>query len=252
DGTRTFLVGSARPAVIDPGPADAAHLDALLAALGGVRPVAILLTHAHPDHAAAAPALAERTGAPLRMGRGSLAQVPGARALADGEGVDTDAGLLIALVTPGHAPEHLCFLWTGGDAPPGGALFAGDHFMGGSDTTLVSPPEGDLAAYLRSLDRVAAVAPGIVYPAHGPPLTDPAAAVERYRAHRYARIGQVMEALRGRGPSPAGALVDAVYGPGLPPALRPAAAGSVAAVLDYLLAAGRVRALDGGTYTLAE
>jgi glyoxylase-like metal-dependent hydrolase (beta-lactamase superfamily II) len=238
DGTRTFVVGRDRPVVIDPGPDHPAHLDAVVAALGGARPAAILLTHAHPDHAAAAPILAMRTGAPVRMARGALHPVPppgeAVHWLADGEVVKTDAGPLRAVATPGHAPEHLVFVWTGAPAPAGGAVFVGDLLMGEGDTTLVAPPEGDLAAYLASLDRVGRLRPDVLYPAHGPPLRDPEEAVARYRAHREARLEQVRQALRAHPGGDADALVDAVYGAELHPALRRAARGSIQAMLHLL------------------
>jgi glyoxylase-like metal-dependent hydrolase (beta-lactamase superfamily II) len=241
DGTRTFLVGGARPAVVDPGPADAEHLRRLEEALGGAVPVAILLTHAHADHAGGAAALAARTGAPVRMLPGALHPLPpGLRLgawLHDGERVETDAGPVEVVATPGHAPEHACFLWRGGGAPAGGALLVGDLFMGQGDTTLVASPEGDVGAYLRSLDRVEATGPGILHPAHGPALADPAAAVARYRAHRLERVRQVERALA-RAPSASpGELVDLIYGDELPAALRAAAEGSVRAMADFLRAA---------------
>ena len=221
DGTRTFLVGHRRPVVIDPGPNDPGHLRAILAALDGATPVALLLTHHHPDHAGAAEALAQATGV-------------AARVAADGERVETDAGSIEAVATPGHSPDHTAYLWVGGDAPAGGALFVGDLFMGVGDTTLVAPPEGKLADYLRSLARVEALAPGVLHPAHGPPITDAAEAVARYREHRLARIEQVNEALeREPGASPE-RLVETVYGMELHPELRDAAAGSVRAILEYL------------------
>ena len=247
DGTRTFIVGRV---VIDPGPDHPAHLHAILLALGDVLPAAILLTHAHGDHSAAAVPLARRTGAPVMMSRGALysplhdADV--ARWLADGDEVETDAGPLRAIATPGHAPEHLAFLLNGD------TLFAGDAFMGGSDTTLVAPPEGDLAAYLRTLDRVAELAPAVILPAHGPPIEDPVAAVERYRAHRMERMEQVVRALRASGPARPAEILDAVYGAALHPGLRVAAEGSLHAILAYLRATDRVRALPGDTYTLTE
>jgi glyoxylase-like metal-dependent hydrolase (beta-lactamase superfamily II) len=247
DGTRTFVVGRV---VIDPGPDDAAHLDAIVDALDGAPPAAILLTHAHGDHSAAALPLARRTGAPVMMSRGALhsplhgAEV--ARWLADGDEVEADGGTLRAIATPGHAPEHLAFLWNGD------TLFAGDAFMGGSDTTLVAPPEGDLAAYLRTLDRVGRLAPAVILPAHGPPIEDAAAAVERYRAHRLERIEQVVRALRAAGPAHPAEILDVVYGAALHAGLRVAAEGSLHAILAYLRAADRVRALPGDTYTLTE
>ncbi|HEX8696848.1 MAG TPA: MBL fold metallo-hydrolase [Longimicrobium sp.] len=256
DGTRTYVVGRARPAVIDPGPGDPAHLEAIVAALGGARPVAILLTHSHADHAAAALPLAERTGAPVMMAQGALSPpFPPERVgrwLADGDTVDTDVGTLKAVATPGHAPEHLCFLWTGGEAPAGGALFVGDHLMGQGDTTLVAPPEGDLGVYLDSLNRIDELEPAVLYPAHGPEILNPSVTIERYREHREERIEQVVRALRRAGPSRPGQIVDTVYGSGLDPALREAAEASLGAILGFLSATGDVREDPDGAYALVE
>jgi glyoxylase-like metal-dependent hydrolase (beta-lactamase superfamily II) len=246
DGTRTYIVGRELPVVIDPGPLSESHLGAIVAALGGARPAAILLTHAHSDHSDAAFPLAARTGAPVMMGRGALSPLNGEVGwLAEGDSIHSDAGTLAVVATPGHAPEHLSFHW-----PDGRALFVGDVFMGGADTTLVAPPEGDLGAYLDTLERVAHLAPGTLYPAHGPPLAD--TAVERYRAHRMQRIEQVVSGLAARGPARPGELLDAVYGATLHPGLRAAAAGSLAAILQYLRATGRVRRLADDTFTLAD
>ena len=226
DGTRTFIVGERDPVVIDPGPHDDAHLAAIETALAGARPLAILLTHDHPDHAAGAPALAERTGAPIRGGKG--------HPLAEGEELSGDGGTIRAVGTPGHAPDHFSFWWSGALAPARGALFVGDLFMGQGDTTLVAWPEGDLADYLRSLDRVEGLAPEILYPTHGPPIADPAEAVRRYRGHRVARIREVVEARRAAPGAAPGELVDRVYGATLHPALRQAAEGSIRAIVEYL------------------
>ena len=251
DGTRTYVVGHARPAVIDPGPDDGGHVRAILDALGGAIPVAILLTHAHADHSAAAPVLAGATGAPVLAAPGAfhplLPDGAVARWLNGGDSIETDAGELVVIPTPGHAPDHVAF-----HHPPTGALFVGDAFMGEGDTTLVSPPEGDLTDYLETLDRVAALAPSVLYPAHGPPLADPAEAVARYRRHREDRIGTVVRALRRTGPATPEALVDEVYGAELDPRLRTAAAGSLHAIFAYLLSTGRAADVGGGRIHLAD
>lgn len=252
DGTRTFIVGRERAAVVDPGPDDAAHRDAILRTLDGRAPHVILLTHGHPDHAEGAGRLVARTGAPLRMARGALVPPRGVTEwLQDDEQIATDAGVLHAVPTPGHAPEHVCFLWTGGPAEHERALLAGDMFMGGGDTTLVAPPEGDLTQYLASLDRLEALRPSAIHPAHGPPLADGAEAIRRYRAHRAERIEQVVRALR-QGPAAPGALVDRVYGDTLHPALRGAAEGSLRAILAHLADTGRARPSAGERYTITE
>ncbi len=248
DGTRTYLVGHARPVVIDPGPALDRHVQAIVEALGGVRPGAILLTHSHADHSGAAPALAERTGAPVLMARGALAsRLPAGavgRWIGEGDEVETDAGTLRALATPGHAPEHLAFVWR-----QGSAIFVGDHLMGEGDTSLVAPPEGDLAAYLESLRRIGEAGAEVLYPAHGPPIRDAAAAVERYAEHRRTRVEQVRAALRDGAATPRG-LVRRVYGPELHPGLAAAAEGSLRAVLTYLEGRGEVRRGLLGRYRL--
>jgi glyoxylase-like metal-dependent hydrolase (beta-lactamase superfamily II) len=243
DGTRTFIVGRERAVVIDPGPDDPAHLEAIAGALDGRTPIAILLTHGHGDHSAAAGLLFARTGAPVRMARGALVPLQEVITewIEDGERMETDAGALTAVATPGHAPEHVCFLWTEGPAEHDRALFAGDMFMGGGDTTLVAPPEGSLTDYLASLDRLEALRPGAIHPAHGPPIAGGMEAIRRYRAHRAERIEQVVRALR-HGPAAPGELIDRVYGAELHPQLRGAAEGSLRAILAHLARTGRVGA----------
>jgi glyoxylase-like metal-dependent hydrolase (beta-lactamase superfamily II) len=247
DGTRTFIMGRLRPVVIDPGPDVGGHLDAILAALGGWQPVAILLTHAHADHAALAGPLSRATGAPVMAAAEAFWAEDDSWELVDGDVIGTDVGELHMIATPGHAPDHFSF-----HVPDRGAVFVGDLFMGQGDTTLVAPPEGDLAAYLRSLDRIASLSPSVLYPAHGPPLTDPAEAVARYKRHREARIEQVVRALRQAGPSRPRELLDAVYGADLHPQLRSAAEGSLHAILGYLTAEGLAAALPDGRHSLIE
>src|SRR5690606_5036745 len=125
--------------------------------------------------------------------------------LADGDRLETDAGVLEVVATPGHTPDHVAFHWA-----RGGAVFVGDLMLGGLETALVAAPEGDLGAYLASLERVRALGARVLYPAHGPPFADPAAALDAYARHREARLQQVLAALQ-RGAAGVGEIVDAVY-----------------------------------------
>lgn len=237
EGTRTYILGRERPVVIDPGPDEPEHIAAIEAALQGSAAEAILLTHEHPDHAAGAERLAAMTGAPIRTGRGALNSRYSEGAVEwvrEGDEVQTDRGSLTAIATPGHTPEHLAYWWTGEGAPDGGAVFVGDLMMGQGDTTLVATPEGDLRDYIASLARIESLRPAVLYPAHGPPIGDPYAAILRYRRHRAERLEQVQSALQAHPGAGADRLVDLIYGSELDPRLREAAAGSVEAMLRYL------------------
>jgi glyoxylase-like metal-dependent hydrolase (beta-lactamase superfamily II) len=236
DGTRTYVVGRERAAIIDPGPDLSEHIDAVAESIGGGVVVSILLTHDHPDHADGAAALAGRVGAPiLRSGAG----------LAHGQRVQTDAGDLIAIATPGHTPDHIAFHW-----PDERAVFVGDLMLGGMDTALVAPPEGDLAAYLDSLDRLRALAARVLYPAHGDPFEDPPAAIARYIAHRQQRLERVREALEAARPLAVTApqVTRAVYGPDLDASLRPAAEAATLAYLHWLERTGAAHADANGRW----
>ena len=237
-GTNTWLIdGADGLTVIDPGPDDAAHLQAV----AGLGPVArIVLTHTHPDHLAGAPALRSMTGAPVHAFAPAWAAgfVPDV-ALADG----SPAGPLTALHTPGHASDHLCFA-LGGTA----VLFTGDHVMSWS-TSIVSPPDGDMAAYMASLRLLLARDDALYLCGHGPPLRNPLPLVRGMLSHRAAREAAVLAALR-RGPAAEAALVGDVY-PGLERHLIPAARRSLLAHLEKLVREGRV-VLDGDAYALAE
>ncbi len=230
-GTNTWLVDNADGmTVIDPGPDDAAHLGAIAAA-GPVR--RILLTHTHPDHLAGAAPLRAATGAPVAAwaapwARGFTPDVP----LADGDEV---AGLRV-LHTPGHASDHVCFAQDGT-----GVLFSGDHVMSWS-TSIVSPPDGDMAAYMASLRLLLARDDVLYLCGHGPPLPQPAALVRGMLSHRAGREAAVLAALR-RGPSTPDALVAAMYA-GLDPRLAGAARRNVLAHLIKL--AGEGRAVEVG------
>ncbi|NIP80151.1 MAG: MBL fold metallo-hydrolase, partial [Gemmatimonadetes bacterium] len=188
--------------------------------------------HDHPDHVGGAAALAARHHAPVRMLKDG--------SLRDGEGVRTDAGALIALATPGHTADHVAFHW-----PERDAVFCGDLMMGGHDTALVAPPEGRLGPYLASLDRIRALRPEIVYPAHGRPFTRPRQAFDRYVRHRRLRLDQVMDALRA-GAHDYDALRRAVYGDELEPELHRAAMAALKAYLEHLQGLGRIRRIKRG------
>ena len=225
DGTRTYIVGRVQTAIIDPGPNLPAHIDAVVAAIGNRVTASVLITHSHPDHDEGADAVAARLNAEVLR--------PG-----DGETIETDAGDLTALATPGHTPDHLCFLH---DAEH--AIFCGDLMMGGLDTALVAAPEGNLHDYLASLHRLRALDPRIIYPAHGPAITDPLGAIDRYLHHREQRIAQAENALKA-GPRSADDLVDIIYGAALDDRLRYYAASAVEAYLEYLAVQGRAQRVD--------
>lgn len=225
DGTRTFLVGRESVAVIDPGPELPSHLEALGRALDDAREVAIVLTHHHPDHAAAGPALARRLS-----GRTIVSYGPAAPS--DGDVVATDSGDLIALATPGHTPDHCALHW-----PAESAIFCGDLMMGGLDTALVAAPEGNLSDYLESLERLAKIAPKVVYPTHGPQFSDPADSFRRYRAHREERLRAVLDALQA-GRRSVAEITTAVYGEAVDMELRPWLEATTLAYLDYLAGSG--------------
>ena len=228
DGTRTHIVGRDRVAVIDPGPDHAGHLRALREAVGGAREAAVLVTHDHADHSGCARALADALDCPL------LGSCGGAdRPLGEGDRVATDAGDLVAVRTPGHSADHLCLHW-----PRARALFAGDLMLGEGGTTLVGAYPGGVRDYLRSLERVGALAPAVVYPAHGPPVEDVPGAVRAYRDHRMARIEQAGAARRAHPGATPAELATIIYGTGLPPRVRAAAESNIAAMLDYLAGGG--------------
>lgn len=231
DGTRTYLVGIERVVVVDPGPDDASHVDAVAEAVGEAEVVAIVATHAHADHLGAGPRLAERLGAPLRV-PGPSAELPaGARSIGAGERLETDQGTLTALLTPGHTPHHVALVWEH-DGTAG--VFVGDLLLGEGDTALVASPEGDVGDYLQSLARLEGMAPEVLFPAHGPPLTRPDADIRRFREHRLQRVKEVTWATQRAPDASLDALVDAIYGKELPAALREAAAGSILAIQDFL------------------
>ena len=233
DGTNTWLLaepGSQVAVVVDPGPDDESHLRAVLAAAeqDGRRVGVALLTHGHPDHAAGARRLAELAGVGVRAL--DPAQRLGEEGLSDGEVLEV-AGLQIRVVgTPGHTADSLSFL-----VAADGGLLTGDTVLG-RGTTVVAYPDGRLADYLDSLERLAAMAGSgrveRVLPGHGPVLDDPAGALDRYLEHRRQRLAQVAAAVDAGDRTPA-AVVARVYAD-VDRALWPAAELSVRAQLEYL------------------
>lgn len=204
-GTNTYLVGIDEIAVIDPGPDDAEHLDAV-AGCGGGRIRWILCTHTHRDHAPGAKALAERTGAEV-LGFGSVGDdgFEPDRLLVDGDRLDGSEWRLTAVHTPGHASNHLCFL-----LQEEHLLFSGDHIMQGS-TVVIRPPDGDMATYLESLAKVKALRLKAIAPGHGHVIDDPAEVIDHYLAHRQEREQQVLAALTDAGSASVEQLVASVY-----------------------------------------
>ena len=231
-GTQTYILGEAEVGVIDPGPANPDHLDALEAAIGGRKVIAILCTHTHRDHSPGSRHLADRTGAPI-IGCAPLS-IEGTgleagfdpdympdRVLEDGEELAVDGQAVIAVATPGHTSNHLCFAF-------GDALFTGDHVMGWS-TTVVVPPDGDMADYMASLEKLRQRGDRIYYPAHGPPVTNPGQYVRHLIGHRLQREKQILR-LVGEEPRTVPEIVSQAY-PGLDKRLVLAAGASVTAHL---------------------
>ncbi len=255
-GTNTWLVGATDLAVIDPGPDDPAHLAAILAAVRpGQRISHVIVTHAHRDHSALAPRLAAASGAPTFAfggatdGRSEVMSRLAETLPTQGEGLDTgfvpdnrltDGATLTgpdwtlsALHTPGHLGGHLCLAL-------GSQLFSGDHVMGWS-TSIVSPPDGDMGAYMSSLDRVRGGNWSRFLPGHGDPVEDPARRVEELVAHRRQRESQILQGLA-EGPMRIPPLTARIY-QDIPGHLLPAAERNVLAHLIDLATRNLVSAI---------
>ncbi|HVS14714.1 MAG TPA: MBL fold metallo-hydrolase [Thermoanaerobaculia bacterium] len=231
-GTNSYLIGrpGAPQIVLDPGEdREDGHLERLLGAIADDPVAAVLVSHAHPDHWPLAPRLAARCDAPVlaHQVRGGLA--PDRRV---DEGDELTAGdlRLRVLHTPGHASDHLCFL-----LEERRALFSADHVMGWS-TTVIAPPDGDLRAYLATLDRLLELDVDLYFPGHGDVLPEPHRRVAELRAHRQRRTAQLVDALRAGAGTPA-ELVARVY-TDVDPRLHPAARMSLLAHLEALAADG--------------
>ena len=256
-GTQTYVVGlgsGADCAVIDPGPAEADHIDAIVALVGQRRLAAILCTHTHRDHSPAAAPLSERTGAPIigcapltldddgpRADAAFDADYRPDRVLMDGESIHGDGWTLTAVATPGHTSNHLCFA-----LDQTKALFTGDHVMTWS-TSVVSPPDGDMGNYMESLAKLYDRDDRIYYAAHGAPATKPKQLVRGMIGHRKQRERQILKLLD-TAPHAIPDMVAAMY-KGLDPRLIGAAGRSVLAHLLDLEKRGQVQA-QGETWSM--
>lgn len=249
-GTCSYIVGRGRVAIIDPGPDDAGHVARLLAAVAGESVSHIVVTHTHRDHSPAVPALKAATGAivvgcgPHRAARelaqGEVNRLDAAAdreyapdlAMADGDRVSGPGWSLAAVETPGHTANHLAFTLAEEDT-----LFSGDHVMAWS-TSIVAPPDGSMAAYMDSIEKLRGMEHGLYWPGHGGPVTEPQRFLRGLVQHRRQREAAILGRLRA-GDAIIAAMVPPIY-QGLPPALHGAAALSVLAQLEDLVLRGSV------------
>ncbi|MBY5314356.1 MBL fold metallo-hydrolase [Rhizobium leguminosarum] len=253
-GTNSYIVGSSSVAVIDPGPEDEAHYQALMAALGGRAVTHIVVSHTHRDHSPLARRLQAATGAvtvgqgphrparPLREGEinpfsesSDLSFVPDIT-LSDGETLSGDGWALSAVLTPGHTANHAAFALEGRDI-----LFSGDHVMAWS-TSIVAPPDGSMADYMASLERLIARDDRLLLPGHGGPVTQPASFLRALKAHRLKREQAVLARVEA-GDQRIAEMVKVIYRD-TDPKLHGAAALSVLAHIEDLLERGEIAA-DG-------
>jgi glyoxylase-like metal-dependent hydrolase (beta-lactamase superfamily II) len=254
-GTGVYIVGDgASVVVIDPGPALPGHIEALKRAIGSRRISHILITHTHRDHSPAAAALKAWSGAAtygIALASRSASAVAGEGAVDeahdhdfvpdvlvhDGMRIEGDGLEVECVATPGHTANHICYA-----LPREGALFSGDHVMGWS-TSVIAPPDGDMGAYLASLERLKARNDQILYPTHGSPIANPRAWIGQLIAHRHQREEQIRAALHRHAQSVA-ELVEQIY-PRIEPGLRPAAAQQILAHLHHMQARGEAVADEG-------
>jgi glyoxylase-like metal-dependent hydrolase (beta-lactamase superfamily II) len=226
EGTNTWIVGLNHTFVIDPGPDDPGHIEAVRREAGAIE--AILLTHHHRDHAPGAVRLAALTGAPVL----ALRPEEGEQQIRDGEVLEAGGTTLRVVHAPGHTQDHVVF-----HDPFSGALFTGDAVLG-RGTSVVDPPDGDMGAYMRALSAMISLSPRVIYPGHGPVVWSAMSKLDEYVQHRKEREGQVLAALE-RGAETPEDIVPRIY-ENYPPELYPAAARSVLAHLLKLEREGRI------------
>ncbi len=250
-GTGTYILGHGRVAVIDPGPADAAHIQALLAATEGEEITHVLVTHTHMDHSPGCRVLKQHCDAPTYAygphGAGKLEEgVPVEEGgdmefqpdvlVKDGDVIEGDDWSVECVYTPGHTSNHMCF-----QLREERALFTGDHVMGWS-TSIISPPDGDMAQYMQSLNKLLSRNDALYWPTHGPAITEPKAHVEAFIAHRQERETQILACID-QGVGTISDMVPMMY-KDTPEFMYPAAQRSVLAAIEYLVVRGELTA-DG-------
>jgi glyoxylase-like metal-dependent hydrolase (beta-lactamase superfamily II) len=236
-GTNTYLVGIDEVAVIDPGPDDKRHIDAIVGASMRERVRWVILTHTHPDHAPGTARLVKATGAEVLAFSKRDPEVTPDRSIGDGAVIQGSEWGLEAIHTPGHAPNHLCFF-----LEEERVLFTGDHILEGT-TTVVSPQRGgDMAEYVKSLERLRKLRISRICPGHGDVIEEPRAKIDEYLAHRRMREAQVLKALKG-GPAKVKDIAAAIY-TDTPQELQEMAQRQVHAHLLKLKAEGKV---EGGS-----
>ena len=253
-GTGTYILGTGSVAVIDPGPDDEEHIDAILACLPGETISHILVTHTHMDHSPGCRLLQAKTGAPTyAYGPHGSGKIEQGVQVEEGGDMDFDPDHLVAhgeiiqggdwsvecVYTPGHTSNHLCF-----QLREQKALFTGDHVMGWS-TSIISPPDGDMADYMLSLELLLERADEIYWPTHGPCIDEPKAHVEAYIAHRLEREQQIVACIKS-GTLKIKEMVPLMY-KDTPEFMYPAAARSVLAAMENLVKKGAVKGSNGVT-----
>lgn len=253
-GTGTYILGTGSVAVIDPGPDDETHIDAILASIPGETVSHILVTHTHMDHSPGCRLLQAKTGAPTyAYGPHGAGKIEQGVQVEEGGDMDFDPDHLVThgeiiqggdwsvecVYTPGHTSNHLCF-----QLREQKALFTGDHVMGWS-TSIISPPDGDMADYMLSLELLLERDDEIYWPTHGPCIDEPKAHVEAYIAHRLEREQQIVACIEG-GTYKIREMVPLMY-KDTPEFMYPAAARSVLAAMENLVKKGTVNGSNGVT-----